>query len=110
MNQETLEALSKLANKLGTTSEYLWSVLLKQAPIYAATTALSLTLWVLATAVAAYFYLKNYKDASEEFNVIAGMSLGTVTLLTLVFASADIPSIISALANPEYWALKQIIK
>ena len=33
MDDKTLQALTALANKLGTTAEYLWGVLLRQAPL-----------------------------------------------------------------------------
>lgn len=33
MNEQTLKILSDLSNKMGTTTEYLWTILLKQGPI-----------------------------------------------------------------------------
>ena len=33
MNDQTAKLIEQLAQKLGTTTEYLWSVLIKQAPI-----------------------------------------------------------------------------
>lgn len=49
MDDKTLEALTTLANKLGTTAEYLWGVLIKQAPI---TVAIELSVMVAWVAVA----------------------------------------------------------
>lgn len=40
MNEQTAKLLEQLASKLGTTSEYLWNILLKQAPIDATVTLL----------------------------------------------------------------------
>lgn len=36
MNEQTVKLVEQLAQKLGTTTEYLWNVLIKQAPISAA--------------------------------------------------------------------------
>lgn len=33
MEEKTIKLIEQLAQKLGTTTEYLWAVLLKQAPI-----------------------------------------------------------------------------
>lgn len=48
MNDQTLQALAALAQKLGTTAEFLWVVLLKQAPITAAVNIAVMTACVTA--------------------------------------------------------------
>jgi len=105
-----IPALDKLAERLGTTSEYLWGVLLKQAPIYAATTMLE----VLLIAVVVYFYIKFFKRVHDWFEdpVASGVTLtfASIFMVGLVLAAfMSISGIIVALLNPEYWALKQVL-
>lgn len=48
MNEETSKLIRELADKLGTTAEHLWSVLVKQAPISSATDCVGLiVLWII---------------------------------------------------------------
>ena len=47
MEENTTALLEKLAEKLGTTTEYLWGVLLSQAPIYAISYVVILLIVVL---------------------------------------------------------------
>lgn len=57
MNEQTIQALAALAVKLGTTTEYLWSVLVKQAPIYGLT-QLAMLLAISAVWFAAFWSLR----------------------------------------------------
>ena len=58
MDQTTLTALTALAEKLGTTAEYLWGVLLRQAPISGLTDLAVMIGMVLFTAFWAAVVLK----------------------------------------------------
>ena len=47
MDDKTLQALNALANKLGTTAEYLWGVLLRQAPLTGVIDLMLTMAWVI---------------------------------------------------------------
>lgn len=112
MNAETLQLVEKLAAKLGTTSEYLWGVLLKQAPITAIINAIEMV------AMAALIYYLWRKLLRTEFTgydaltakVILYISMTVFTAAAGIGITCSFETVITAAINPEYWALKQIIK
>lgn len=123
MNEQTVQLLRDLAAKLGTTSEYLWQVLVKQAPI----SAIIDILLILLVGVAIYLWYRlhrnlmvskewpdtGYKGTGysryEEGAMIPMALSGMALLVFLGISLACVPSIISGLLNPEYWALQQIL-
>ena len=125
MDDKTLAALTALATKLGTTAEYLWGVLLKQAPITGAVDLLVCAAWVAAVAAWARFVRrKTAVPASTEderyprcaeWHDEAGVGLAwasvlVVACITALAVGSELSTIVAALANPEYWALRQILK
>ena len=124
MDDKTLQALTILATKLGTTAEYLWSVLLKQAPITGLVDLLVVAAWV-AGCVMWFKFVSNktkvppkteeehYPSAewsSSEGTVLAWISVGALFLATAICVGGSMSSIVAAIVNPEYWALRQILK
>lgn len=108
--------LNKLAEQLGTTSQYLWSVLLKQAPVQAsimgfeyATTILLLFLLFKFRAAAGAFYEKCHEDY-EILTFICTIVLGLVAVIWLLACLFCVESFFTAIFNPEYWALKQVLR
>lgn len=107
MNAETIKLIETMAAKLGTTSEYLWGVLLKQAPISAAIDAAGSLL--LAAGCVWLARLCNRKVDSEDWDAVAWIPVGLVLFIfgTITFyALFEIPT---ALLNPEYWALAKLL-
>ena len=81
MENTALKLLETLATKLGTTTEYVWSVLVKQAPISAITNASYLIIGIIVPILLwklhLYFYRqKMYECEYDEF-VIGLMGLLT---------------------------------
>ncbi len=124
MDDKTLQALTTLAAKLGTTAEYLWGVLLRQAPI---TGAIDLAMMVAGVAMAVFLIRlvrrKTTKPAktdedrypsavwsNEEAAFFAWAGAVAFALLTALLIGYELPNVVSALLNPEYWALKQILR
>ena len=123
MNENTLKLIEQLAQKLGTTSEYLWGVLIQQSYIQATIGIVEVALVI----VAFYVYLKiHYKLSSKTYkdrygDTISGydkyeegavipMSLSGVLLLVfIIWGFLNISHIITGFLNPEYWALEQIL-
>lgn len=120
MNEETSKLLQQLAAKLGTTTEYLWRVLLSQAPT-------SATIQLIQTAilfiVIFIFYrlhkkfIKPVKDGNytscmyDDMDCISPIMVitGIFLAILLLIDVCCIDNIINGYFNPEYWALDKII-
>jgi len=124
MDENTLQALTALANKLGTTTEYLWSVLLKQAPI---TGLIDLGVMIgLVVMTYGWFRFVQRKTTTppateedrypraawtEEVGIaFAWASVGLWVLIDIFVIACALATTIAALFNPEYWALMQILR
>lgn len=110
MNETTDKLIRDLAEKLGTTADHLWQVLVRQAPITAIT---QLVIWGLITATFTLLLIAGVRRCKKEgddvaicTSISAGLGLG----ICLLWFAFDGHAAITALLNPEYWALKQIIK
>jgi cytochrome b len=120
MNTETLKLIEVLANKLGTTSEYLWGILLRQAPIDAALNLLQMAivvaLWFVLLKIHKSLLVENdngmwsestYKsnEGAETFMVVSLIAI----VVASVFCLFNIHSTINGFFNPEYWAIQEIL-
>ena len=111
------ELLTKLAEKLGTTTEYLWAVLIKQATIEAYYSMMSIGLFILML-IPFYKYVrwfsKNYQEIyNNDYEILHWVITVVIGLIVIVWAIGsvcDIHTIMTALNNPEYWALQQVLK
>ena len=116
MNNETLVALEKLATKLGTTSEYLWSILLKQAPIDGCISIFVMLLMFVAAVILSSVSKNLSKKLDEDFsyskeevrNVVVVISV-CMWIFAIIGSLAIFPEAIIAIVNPEYWALSKIL-
>lgn len=119
MDEKTIAALNALADKLGTTGEYLWNVLISQAII---SSIVDLVVLVGLYLLAWMWYLVVKKNTTvpsdsgmypranwnDDFTSLAWVSvfIGVAIVVLITFSHADI--IISGFINPEYWALNRI--
>lgn len=124
MDEKTLQALTALAEKLGTTAEYLWSVLIKQAPITGAVDLLLMVAWIAAAALWFSFvkrkttrppntegdYGHRYAEWDGDAAFFGWASAGIFSLIAGIVVSSSLATTVAALFNPEYWALAQILK
>jgi len=122
MNDKTQEALVAMAEKLGTTAEHLWSVLIKQAAITGTIHLVILAAWVWF-AIWSYRLVrrktkrpaatpeKQYPHAEwdDDAGFIAWFVWGLMAALMVTIAGCELTSTLSALLNPEYFALKPIL-
>ena len=114
--EELTKLLSQLAEKLGTTTEYLWGVLIKQARIEAITGILDIILFI-ALLIPFYIYIKwfskhyrkLYDNDTEILHWFITVIVGIIMVIWFFVCICDINNIITALNNPEYWALKQVM-
>ena len=115
MNDKTLQALTTLAAKLGTTAEYLWAVLVKQAPLSGALDLALIAAWVgVCVWLVRFVRRKTAGDqpawSDEAFVFFAWGGVGVVCCLTALIGGLTIGGAVTAIVNPEYWALRQILK
>ena len=123
MDEKTLSALTALAQKLGTTAEYLWGVLLKQAPITGAIDLVVMAAWIAAAVWWLRLVQRNTSKPTastenkcpraeweDEGAVFAWGSVVICWVLVGLCVGPKLSSTAAALLNPEYWALKQILK
>ena len=115
MDDKTLEALTALAHKLGTTAEYLWGVLVKQAPISGVLDLAVIAAW--AAACVWLVRLVRRKTAGDDpawddetGRVFAWIGTWLACILAAVIGSLSVAGAVTAIVNPEYWALRQILK
>lgn len=116
MNKELLEALKILSTKLGTTAEHLWAVTIRQAKISALQDIiLSISLIVL-TIILYYIATKLIKKDRKHGDFIEYSPITIITIaiavsvfvVTLIACFVSVADILTALLNPEYWALSNI--
>lgn len=120
MDDKTLQFLNAMADKLGTTATHLWGVLVRQAPIAAATDAVFYLVLSCVFGAAVWSLLRAHKkwsaqtDGVSEGQGIALVVLGgaTALMLGIVIMSfgVDLPHIIAGFFNPEYWALQRLLR
>lgn len=115
MNEHTAALLQGLAAKLGTTSEYLWAILLKQAPVYAYVALFQYAVTVLVL-VALFRYriqvgkfLTTLCEETEALGVIGLIVIGIASIIWLLACVFAFESVVTAFVNPEYWALDKVL-
>jgi hypothetical protein len=118
MNQQLSALLEKLATKLGTTTEYLWHVLLKQARISATITLFyfiaSLIIGVIIYKLHRRFMTTPEKPHSnnlyyehEELGAIM-VVVAAIWGICFIWIISSLSNIFNGYFNPEYWALNEI--
>jgi hypothetical protein len=112
--------LAELAEKLGTTIEHLWGVLLYQSFIFGISASF-ISMIMLAILIGTFYYLKKVGNERRkkvdwecEYDVDF-LTIGWVffTIIAIVFPIVILVTfyeIFTAFFNPEYWALQTILK
>lgn len=112
MNEQTVKLIQELSDKLGTTAEHLWGVMVRQAPISG---VIGLLIDVAAILLLMIGWKKlskiNFDKWDDDFGKGAlYAALIVATLVSIIGIASSLPTEISGIINPEYWALKQILK
>ena len=132
MEDRAYQALLTLAERLGTTIEHLWAVLLKQAVVTGMTNVVMLA---AITTVACYLTrivrikttprevlvsnpydpeavprrtMRAAWDPTEE-GLLGWIGTGIMWLVVATLWFHLLPDTLAGLFNPEYWALKQVL-
>lgn len=114
MNEQITELLLNLATELGTTTELLWSVLLRQAAVSSAANLTS-QLLIAGLLILALRKIKkiNFKEIDRLTPEMPAIFVWVLWLLA-VFAwvivfCGNLHMTIAGFLNPEYWALKEVL-
>jgi len=106
------ELLKELSLSLGTTSEFLWAVLIKQAFISGVVNIIQYILIIISCLVWWFVCKKvsiKIKDSWEQENYI-WLGIGWVFLFVIVVIAAfNLQNTVAAFINPEYWAFDYIM-
>ncbi len=110
MDEATRQMLDKYAEKLGTTTEHLWQVLVAQARVDFVVTTVQFGILAAGTyGIYRYWrWISSKKECHEGWVLLAG-------ILTIILGVLDITAFCilgtyaASLLNPEYWALHQIL-
>jgi hypothetical protein len=110
MTEEILKRLDALAVKLGVTGTHLWGVLVQQARIE----AFECIGWALVWIGIGIFCVRKarkslkFEDPDKYFEIRLGLYAAfAVSIFICFMLLAGVPS---QIINPEYWALKEVIK
>ena len=120
MEEQLTIMLTQLANELGTTIEMLWGVILKQAQI----SALLSIAWIgFVLLFGGTLYTKhkkfskpdkkNYGRTKYFEDDLTGIVMNLLLLVWIITAAVgilEIQNAVTALLNPEYWALQEILE
>lgn len=115
MDEKTLQALTEMAVKLGTTPENLWGVLINQALITGVSNMILISALVLAACLLVVFVRRNTRGDYPRWEDAAGRITawcftGFFCLIVAIVVSQNLNDTVAALVSPEYWALKEILK
>ena len=118
MNEQTIKMLEDLARSLGTTAEYLWEIMVRQAPINSFINLLLLIFSIILGYVLIRLHIDFLKEDETGFNSYENkedvlgipMLFGfAVWLGVFMYSIFSIRSTINGFINPEYWALNEIL-
>ena len=111
MTDQIMEILRVLAEKFGTTTEFLWSIMVKQSYVYGATFIVGLAASGMLVAAWNYAVWK----MEDRGNSDRQLALGFCKLFGVMFAAfwvivflSGLLDITTSLVNPEYFAIKQV--
>jgi len=111
---ELLKRLDALADKLGTTSAYLWHVLVKQAIATGVADVITSLILVLGIVFAFKFYHwadEKAKDCHDDSGyIVLRIVLVIGAGVSVIESFCSLYSGILELVNPEYYALHEILQ
>lgn len=108
MKEELLKRLDVLAAKVGVASEHMWGVLVRQAYIE----GISVLVATLLVAIGSVFIWRQFVKSNGAYDDLDVLWLiaGTIsTIIGIVFLVISVDLVPTAIFNPEYYALKQIL-
>jgi len=119
MNEKTEQLLQQLADKLGTTTEYLWKILVSQARYDAIISGIQMAFMFAIIYWTIKLHIRFSKEDDngrsvyynkEELAVIPMILAGITSIIMIVFFLSGFNDLVSSIFNPEYWALNKVMQ
>jgi hypothetical protein len=114
MNTETQQLIERLAERMGTTAEHLWGVLVRQAPISSASKLAGFLVLACVLVVLYRVVVKKTKPGGDWNDGCGSIMLpwgawGLMTVILLAVFMGEVGNIVAGFVNPEYWAMRVIL-
>ena len=107
-------AMSKMAEQLGVSMDFLWEVLLKQQYVEGFLAVGHVIIGIIAIPFLVKFWKKCMKEMSEnnmsDYVLVLGFVCAPLTLLVALIICLNFEMAVSHLVNPEYQAIKDIFE
>jgi hypothetical protein len=112
MTPSTEQLVREIAAQLGTTVEHLWEVLIYQASVTAAWN-IALVVVLVAFFWSRYRFIRKQSTRPAGWDEVeCGIALlfwFVLVLFAAMFSGFLLTEAVACLANPEFWALKQVL-
>lgn len=106
-----MDLIEKLSAQLGQTAEATWQILLTQAKIAAVTNFIAGGIFILLAITSIVLGCTIQRTWERDDNDKAGVAIGILfTLAFLGFSLAFILPAITAIINPQFWALHKLLE
>lgn len=109
MDENTAIILKELADKLGTTAEYLWAALLKQSVISGTVSLVMTSATIIIAAVAVWLAWEKTTKCDFDIKMLVRVPTLFFVFVIAIIIADTLATTIAAFFNPEYWALMQIL-
>ena len=106
-------ALQSLAEKLGTTAQYIWGLQVKQAYVVGFVALAGFLFGAIMIIGSIWMFYKLFNNNSKEETEVKGfLFVGSLVSLIIgcIFCASWFSTVLNCFINPEYYALKQLIK
>ena len=101
-------ALQPLAEKLGTTAQYVWTLQVRQSYVDGSIALVGLLFGMAIVGLTIFLNWKHKDDEDYDFDLWGVVSI-IIMLFGLGFILININTVFNAFINPEYYALQQLI-
>jgi hypothetical protein len=113
--EKITDLLAKLAEKLGTTIEHIWRVLINQAPIQVGKNVITIIILIIVNTLAMKYALGLFKgrslgDDDDAYQIFVMIFAVILLVSSSIFGMHLFLESFDALLNPEYWALNRILE
>jgi len=118
MTEKTELLLQQLADKLGVTIDHLWTVMINQAKYDVLISSIQMLFMIAFIWTTIKLHLRFCKEPKEGYSIYSEydeaawlpmMFAGITSMILLIFFLNGFNDFITAIFNPEYWALTRII-
>lgn len=112
--EQIVEALEKLAQKLGVKAELIFTYYLKQAKLYKYRYLINVFISVVLMFISStilYFCRDLYKADDTVLNMVFGMSgiFWIISLIIFLASTLSLTQLFTSIKNPEYMAISEIL-